>query len=94
MNQVAETKFILKSDSHVVDMIKAADQGKTAIGFGALENFPEAVRLGVPGFFPGTRIGLVYKLSNKDNPIVRAAVEIANGKPWLQGLTALGFAAP
>ena len=94
MNQAAETKFVLKSDSHVVDMIKTMDQGKTAIGFGAMENFPEAVRLGVPGFFPGTRIGLVYKLSNTDNPIVRAAVEIANGKQWLQGLAALGFGAP
>jgi hypothetical protein len=94
MNQVAETKFVLKSDSHVVEMLKTMDLGRTAIGFGAMGNFPEAVRLGVPGFSPGTRLGLVYKLSNRDHPIVRAAAEIANGKKWLQGLEAMGFGAP
>lgn len=94
MNQVAETKFVLKNDSHVVDMLKTMDLGRMAIGFGAKGNFPEAVRLVVPGLSPGTRLGLVYKLTNKDHPVVKAAVEIANGKEWLQSLPAMGFEAP
>jgi phosphate transport system substrate-binding protein len=94
MNQVTETRFVLKSDSHVVEMLKTMELGNAAIGFGAMGNFPKAVRLEVPGFFPGTRLGLVYKISNRDDPVVRAAIEIANGKQWLQGLAALGFGAP
>lgn len=88
------TKFVLKSDDHVVDMLKTMDLGRTAIGFGAAANFPEAIRIKVEGLDSGVRLGLVHKASNRDHPLVRAAIDAAGSGQWLGILKERALLAP
>jgi hypothetical protein len=53
-----------------VDSIKTIELGRAAIGFGAARNFPEAIGLAVAGFESVVRLGLVFRTSNRDHPLV------------------------
>lgn len=82
MKEVVDTTFVLKKDDHVIDMIKTTELGRAAIGFGAARNFPEAIHLKVDGFNSGVHLGLVYKISKADDPLVKAAKKLAQSEQW------------
>ena len=94
MTRAVATKYVLKSDDHVVDMLKTMELGQTAIGFGATANFPEAVRIKVTGLDSGVRLGLVYKAVNRSHPVVQAAIDTAASDRWLARVRDLSFDAP
>lgn len=92
--RAVETKYILKNDNHLVEMLKTMEMGRAAIGFGAAANFPEAIRLKMEGLDSGERLGLVYKAANQSHPLVQAALDAAKSRRWLDRLKELSFAAP
>jgi len=94
MKEVVATTFVLKKDDHVIDMLKTTELGRRAIGFGAARNFPEAIQLTVPGFDSGVRLGLVYRTSNRDHPLVRAARKVAQSEQWEATLKEMGLGLP
>lgn len=94
MKEVVATKYVLKKDDHVIEMIKTTDAGRGAIGFGAARNFPEKVHIAVTGFDSGVRLGLVYQAVNKDRALVKAARNTAAGKEWKSELLSLGLGTP
>ena len=94
MKNVVETKYVLKKDNHVVDMITSGGLGGTAIGFGAARNFPEELHIAVDGFSSGVRLGLVYAVAKGGDPLVRAARETAAGEGWQKELQALQLGQP
>ena len=94
MKEIIDTKYVLKKDDHVIEMIKTTDAGRSAIGFGAARNFPEKVHIAVDGFDSGVRLGLVYQASNKDQPLVKAAGETAASEEWKSELKSLGLGMP
>lgn len=77
-----------------VDSIKTTELGRAAIGFGAARNFPDAIRLEVKGFDSGVRLGLVFRTSNRDHPLVRAAREVAGSEQWRTTLKEMGLGLP
>ena len=92
MNDVVDTKFLIKKDDHVVDMLAKTEDGKYAIGFGASRNFSD--RLTVSGFDSGVNLGLVYQASNSDNALVMAAIETARSEEWIAAVKEMGLGAP
>jgi phosphate transport system substrate-binding protein len=94
LTHAVETKFVLKNDDHLVEMLKTMEMGQAAIGFGAAANFPETIRLKVEGLDSAERLGLVYKAANRSHPLVQAAIETAASGRWLGRLKELGYAAP
>jgi ABC-type phosphate transport system substrate-binding protein len=94
MNNVVDTKYILKKDDHIIEMFKTTDTGRIAIGFGAASNFPERAIITVDGFNSGVNLGLVYKSANRDHPLVRAAKEVAHSEEWRAATKALGVGWP
>jgi hypothetical protein len=94
MKEVIDTKYVLKKDDHVIEMIKTTEAGRSAIGFGAARNFPEKVHIAVDGFDSGVRLGLVYRAANKDEALVKAARKTADGEEWKSELKSLGLGTP
>ena len=94
MNDVVDTSYMLKKDDHVIDMIKTTETGRRAIGFGAARNFPEAIQLKVSGFDSGVNLGLVYKASKGDYPLVTAARKVARSEEWKALLGKMGLGLP
>lgn len=94
MTRAVETRYVLKNDDHLVEMLKTMEMGRAAIGFGAAANFPEAIRLRVEGVDSGTRLGIVYRAANRSHPVVQAAIEAAGSERWLESLKGMSFAKP
>lgn len=94
MSRAAETRYVLKNDTHLIEMLKTMELGQTAIGFGAAGNFPEAIQLKIVDLDSGGRLGLVYKAGNRDHPLVQAARQIAGSPRWLGVLKTHSFSAP
>jgi len=94
MKEVIDTTFVLKKEDHVIDMLKTTELGRRAIGFGAARNFPEAIRLAVTGFDSGVKLGLVFRTSNKDHPLLRAARKVARSEQWEATLKEMGLGLP
>ena len=92
MNDIVETKYILKKDNHVVDMLSKSEDGRFAIAFGAARNFTD--RLTVSGFTSGVNLGLVYQTSKAGDPLVQAAIETARSDEWIAALKEMGLGAP
>lgn len=92
MNDIVETKYILKKDHHVVDMLTKSEDGRFAIAFGAARNFTDP--LNVSGFTSGVNLGLVYQVSKHDDPLVKAAVEVAQSDEWIAAVKKMGLGAP
>lgn len=92
MNEVIDTKYIFKKDDHLIEMFKTQDLAKAAIGFGAARNFPKHIT--VSGLDSGVNLGLVYKNSNRDHPLVGAAKEVARSEEWKGTVEGMGLGWP
>jgi len=70
------------TDDQVVNFLKSP-VGKYAIGFGASPNFSDINTIEVTERnLPGVRVGLVYDESQKDHPLVKAAIQYADSPEW------------
>jgi ABC-type phosphate transport system substrate-binding protein len=94
MKEVIATKYVLKKDDHVIEMVKTTEIGQSAISFGAARNFPEKVHIAIDGFDSGVRLGLVYQTANKDKALVKAARETAASEEWKSELRSMGLGLP
>lgn len=83
---------ILKRDHGVVNLLKAPP-GQYAIAYGPLLHFDPALRVTIDGDQPSLPMGLVYDLSNRDHPLVKAARRLAQSNQWKSTVEQLGFMA-
>ena len=81
---------ILKRDHAVVNFL-SSPAGKYAIGFGALSNFSELNLIDLQGQPLGVNVGLVVDNKNKNNALVKAVEQYANGEEWRQRVEGAGF---
>jgi hypothetical protein len=72
---------VFKKDDDVVNYL-SSPEGKHAIAFGAKPNFTQHNLLTITDFSTGVRVGLVYDLKNKDNPVIQRADEYAESSDW------------
>ncbi len=94
MNRVADTPYVFKKDHLVVDVLLKRPQGRTAIGFGAVRNFPRERVLKVEGFSSGVNVGLVCRTENRRHPLVRAARKLARSARWRAEVARMGLGWP
>ena len=85
--------FILKRDHAVVSLLSSS-AGKFALGFGALSNFDERNIIKIEGREMGMPLGLVYDLKNRDEAIIRAAIDYANSADWQKKVRNAGYGEP
>lgn len=78
-----DVKFdrIFKKDDEVVNFLSSPG-GKYAIAFGAKPNFTPYNLITVGDFSTGVRVGLVYDLKNKNNPVIQLAERYADSSDW------------
>jgi hypothetical protein len=81
---------VLTKDNHIVSFMQSP-KGANAIAFGAKPNFSELNIVDVSGFASGVRLGLVYDMSNSDNPIVKEAMALAKTDAWQETVKASGL---
>ena len=86
MNRTVGTKYIYKKDHAIINVLANSEHGNYSIGFGAKANFSAHFLVNVPGFEAGVSSGLVYKSSNRDQPVVIAAKELAKSQEWIETL--------
>jgi hypothetical protein len=85
--------FILKRDHAVVSLLNGP-AGKFAIGFGAFSNFDERNIIKIEGREMGMPLGLVYDLKNRNESIVRAAIDYAISADWQKKVRNAGYGEP
>lgn len=86
----ARYQQILKRDHAVVNYL-GSPAGKYAIGYGALSNFFDLNVVDIQGQPLGMAVGLVVDNKNRNDPIVKAVAQYADGEQWRQQVEAAGF---
>ena len=86
----ARYQQILKRDHAVVNYL-GSPAGKYAIGYGALSNFFDLNVVDIQGQPLGMAVGLVVDNKNRNDPIVKAVAQYADGEEWRQQVEAAGF---
>ncbi|MDH3999189.1 MAG: substrate-binding domain-containing protein [Desulfuromonadales bacterium] len=87
-----EFDFVMNKDHHIVSFLHSP-KGESAIAFGAKPNFGGLNIVTVDNFSAGVRLGLVYDLSNSDNPLVVAAKSFAKSPEWQKRVEQAGMIA-
>lgn len=85
-----EFDVVMNKDNHVVSFLKSP-KGGNAIAFGAKPNFLTLNMVEVPDFTAGVRLGLVYDLSNSENPLVTSASSFAKSPAWQERVKQAGL---
>ncbi|WP_020681246.1 hypothetical protein [Marinobacterium rhizophilum] len=80
----------LKRNHAVINLLQAPP-GRYAIAYGPLPNFDTALRVSIEGDQPSLPMGLVYDISNRDHPLVKAARRFAQSKQWKSSVKQLGL---
>ncbi len=86
------SKYFVK-DHQVVDYLKSPS-GSYAIAFGAechFKGIDNVTILKIDNFSAGQKLGLVYDLSNKNHPLVKAAEIYAKSHEWQKIVVENGF---
>lgn len=93
-NNQLNTPYVYKKDNEMINAITKSEHGKTAIGYGTADMFEPSIHVKVTDREFSTQIGLIYRASNENHPLVTAATKFAATPKWTEKLKALGLTVP